>query len=93
LTHWFELSYFKNQELIPSPGEPETELEATFRSLFEIMYERPLGGAQQGFEALPFSWKVLEAAEMRVAMNSLCELFPQGEEETADYDRFRALVI
>jgi hypothetical protein len=26
-------------------------------------------------------------------MNSLCELFPQGDEEKADYDRFRALVI
>jgi len=89
----FELGYLKNQELIPSPGEPETEFEATFRSLFEIMYELPLGGAQQGLEALPFSRNVLEAAEMRVTMNSLCELFPQGKEEKADYDRFRALVI
>jgi hypothetical protein len=74
----FELGYLKNQELIPSPGEPETEFEATFRSPLKILYELPLGGAKQGFEALPFSRKVLEAAEMRVTMNSLCELFPRA---------------
>jgi hypothetical protein len=89
----FELGYLKHQELVPSPGKPETDFEATYKFLFNHLHDLPPETQLFHSDHVPFSQETLEVLDMLVTMKVISGLSPLGQEEQADHVRFDALAI